>query len=232
MRLPSRWTSSATLFGLPASTLLHLLDRFDRLAVDRQQHVAGLDAGARRRRRRRSPPPGRVRCAASRFSSRVSGRSARPSWPASRLRLAAAACLPSPSMPPSVASISRGSLSRQTFSLTLLARRRHADAGSTARPSARTGSPFTSVITSPDFRPAFAAALSGDDARRPAHRPAASGRTNRPASGSGPAPSRRAGACCALPVATIWSLTFSATSIGIANDEALDSRRCASRSAR
>ena len=42
---PSRCTSSATLFGLPAITLLHLLDRLHRPAVDRQQHVAGLDPG-------------------------------------------------------------------------------------------------------------------------------------------------------------------------------------------
>ena len=76
-------------------------------------------------------------------------------------------------------------------------------------------SPLILVMTSPDFRPALAAALLG-----------ATVATNAPSGRSRPKLSARSWlsgwietprrACVAWPVATIWSLICSATSIGIA----------------
>ncbi len=76
---------------------------------------------------------------------------------------------------------------------------------------------MTSVITSPDFRPAAAAALSGATFETSA--PSTRFRPNESASDwfrSCTVTPRRP--CWALPVATIWSLTFNATLIGIANE--------------
>jgi hypothetical protein len=104
--------------------------------------------------------------------------------------------------------------SRQTFSLTF-------SPGDDmpmiddSSPERAIGWPLTWAITSPDFRPAFSAALSGATFATSA--PSARGRPNDCArvwfSSCTDTPSR---ACEALPVLTIWSLTFSATSIGIA----------------
>ena len=85
-------------------------------------------------------------------------------------------------------------------------------------PERTTGSPLTSVITSPDFRPAAAAALSGATLETSA--PSGALQAERIGERLVQVLHRHAEAAraAALPVATIWSLTFSATSIGIAND--------------
>ena len=84
-------------------------------------------------------------------------------------------------------------------------------------PEPTTGWSSTSVMTSPDFSPAAAAALPG--ATFEIRAPPTCLMPNESASvwfRSCTVTPRRP--CVALPVATIWSFTFSATSIGMAND--------------
>ena len=154
---------------------------------------------------------------ASRVSSRVSGRSARPSWPPCAAAAGVGDLLVRVLGAAELGLDRRArAWSRQTLSLTF-----SPGADMPIRldrlPERTTGSPLTSVITSPDFSPAAAAALPGATLAISAP----SGRFRPKESASDwfrsctVTPSR---ACVALPVATIWSFTFSATSIGIAND--------------
>ena len=125
---PSRCTSRATLFGLACSTLAHLLDRLHRLAVDRQQHVTGLDAGARGRAAdvldHQALVDPRLAALVAASAGAAPGRAGRPARaPASPSRPVARSRRRRPGAPRARAP----RVSRQTFSLTRLAGRRQAD---------------------------------------------------------------------------------------------------------
>ncbi len=146
-------------------------------------------------------------------SSRLSGRSARPSFSP----LVASPPLATSTLSvlaPSVATTLSSFLSRHTSSVTLSPGRARPTRDD-SMPGSSIASPLTLVITSPDFRPALAAALLGAtvDTSAPSGRSSPKLSARSWVSGWIDTPRR---ACVAWPVATIWSLIASATSIGIA----------------
>ena len=186
--------------------IAHLVDAVDRRAVDSEQHVARLHAGARRRAAGAPRPTGRRATPAWRFSCGCSGRSARPSLPlaaaSSLLATLAAFSLASPSLR---AQLDSRLPWRQTSSCTLLARRRLADERrQVARGHDRLAvdlADHVARLAGPPCRPGRRFSTLDTSA------PSGLSSLNESASvwftSCTVTPSR---ACCALPVATIWSL--------------------------
>ena len=216
---PRRTRSATVPFALSAarrrsSTRLH------RRAVHRGDDVARTDAGARRGAARPARPRGPARRRRAAFcSSAVSGRTARPSLPLRSRRTAAALR----------ASARLLSSSDRDGERLLLAVAPHLE----RRPWCRAWCCATSGGSSVELldrlaveREDHVAGLEARllrraarlDLRRPARRAAARGRTNPRAARSRPGCRRRCGRARPCRCLTSWSLTFVATSIGIANE--------------